>query len=201
MCKCKITKYLLNIKYLQLSNTMEIINEPIPGLWLLKPNVFADHRGHFYESYRADFFSNKGLDISFVQDNQSLSNRGIVRGLHFQAPPHAQDKLVRVVAGAVLDVVVDIRKDSPTYGKSYAVELTADNFLMLFIPKGFAHGFATLKDHTIFQYKCSDYYAPSADGGVLWSSPSLQINWGFDQPVLSQKDTLHPDFSNFTSPF
>jgi len=201
MCKCKITKYLLNIKYLQLSNTMEIINEPISGLWLLKPKVFADHRGHFYESYRADFFRQKGVEIDFVQDNQSLSNRGILRGLHFQSPPYAQDKLVRVVSGAVLDVVVDIRKQSPTYGQSYAVELTADNFLMLFIPKGFAHGFATLSDNTIFQYKCSDYYAPSAEGGILWNSPSLKIEWGMEAPVLSQKDTIHPDFSAFESPF
>ncbi|MEK0421373.1 MAG: dTDP-4-dehydrorhamnose 3,5-epimerase [Bacteroidetes bacterium] len=180
---------------------MEIIKEPIPGLWLLKPKVFADHRGHFYESYRADFFKQKGLNIDFVQDNQSLSNKGIVRGLHFQSPPHAQDKLVRVVAGAVLDVAVDIRKDSPTYGKSFAVELTADNFLMMFIPKGFAHGFATLTDNTIFQYKCSDYYAPAAEGGVLWNSPTLQIDWGIDNPILSDKDTKHPDFSEFVSPF
>ncbi|MFN4914558.1 MAG: dTDP-4-dehydrorhamnose 3,5-epimerase [Sphingomonadales bacterium] len=180
---------------------MEIIKEPMQGLWLLKPKVFADHRGHFYESYRADFFGKSGLNINFVQDNQSLSGKGIVRGLHFQAPPHAQDKLVRVVSGAVLDVVVDIRKQSPTYGKAFAVELTAENFLMLFIPKGFAHGFATLSDNTIFQYKCSDYYAPSAEGGILWSSPSLQINWGVDQPILSEKDKLHPDFSVFESPF
>lgn len=186
---------------MQLSNPMEIIKEPIPGLWLLKPKVFADHRGHFYESYRTDFFSQKGLDIDFVQDNQSLSNKGILRGLHFQAPPHAQDKLVRVVAGAVLDVVVDIRKDSPTYGKSFSAELTAENFLMMFIPKGFAHGFETLSDNTIFQYKCSDYYAPSAEGGILWNSPSLNINWGIDQPVLSEKDTKHPDFKDFVSPF
>jgi dTDP-4-dehydrorhamnose 3,5-epimerase len=180
---------------------MEIIQEPMPGLWLLKPRVFADHRGHFYESYRADFFRQAGLNIDFVQDNQSLSNKGIVRGLHYQAPPHAQDKLVRVVSGAVLDVVVDIRKQSPTFGKTFAVELTAENFLMLFIPKGFAHGFATLSDHTIFQYKCSDYYAPSAEGGILWNSSSLGIDWGFDNPVLSEKDTGHVDFEFFNSPF
>lgn len=180
---------------------MEIIQEPLPGLLLLKPKVFADHRGHFYESYRADFFATIGLDVNFVQDNQSLSNKGIVRGLHFQAPPRAQDKLVRVVAGAVLDVAVDIRKKSPTYGKIFAVELTAENFLMLFIPKGFAHGFATLEDQTIFQYKCSDYYAPDHEGGLLWNCPTLQIDWKTTEPVLSDKDKLHPDFTRFHSPF
>jgi dTDP-4-dehydrorhamnose 3,5-epimerase len=180
---------------------MEIIQEPLPGLLLLKPKVFADHRGHFYESYRADFFSKIGLDVGFVQDNQSLSNKGIVRGLHFQMPPRAQDKLVRVVAGAVLDVAVDIRKKSPTYGKVFAVELTAENFLMLFIPKGFAHGFATLEDQTIFQYKCSDYYAPDHEGGLLWNCPTLQIDWKTNEPVLSDKDKIHPDFTRFHSPF
>jgi dTDP-4-dehydrorhamnose 3,5-epimerase len=180
---------------------MEIIQEPLPGLLLLKPKVFADHRGHFYESYRADFFAKIGLDVSFVQDNQSLSNKGIVRGLHFQSPPRAQDKLVRVVAGAVLDVAVDIRKNSPTYGKVFAVELTAENFLMLFIPKGFAHGFATLEDQTIFQYKCSDYYAPDREGGLLWNCPTLQIDWKINEPVLSDKDKIHPDFTRFHSPF
>ena len=124
-----------------------------------------------------------------------------MRGLHFQSPPRAQDKLVRVVAGAVLDVAVDIRKNSPTYGKVFAVELTAENFLMLFIPKGFAHGFATLEDQTIFQYKCSDYYAPDHEGGLLWNCPTLQIDWKTTEPVLSDKDKIHPDFTRFHSPF
>ena len=124
-----------------------------------------------------------------------------MRGLHFQSPPRAQDKLVRVVAGAVLDVAVDIRKNSPTYGKVFAVELTAENFLMLFIPKGFAHGFATLEDQTIFQYKCSDYYAPDHEGGLLWNCPTLQIDWKTTEPVLSDKDKIHPDFTLFHSPF
>lgn len=180
---------------------MEIIQEPIPGLLVLKPKVYADSRGHFFESYREDFFSNAGLNYKFVQDNQSLSNKGIVRGLHFQKEPHAQGKLVRVVAGSVIDVAVDIRKSSPTYGKWFSIELNAVNFLCLFIPPGFAHGFATLQDETIFQYKCTDYYHPESEGGVLWNSPSLGIDWGFTDPILSEKDKKHPEFSEFVSPF
>lgn len=180
---------------------MEIIQEPLPGLLVLKPKVFADHRGHFFESFRSDFFTSHGIDADFVQDNQSLSNKGILRGLHFQRPPHAQDKLVRVVAGAVLDVVVDIRRSSPAYGRSFSIELTASNFLMVFIPKGYAHGFVTLEDATIFQYRCTDYYHPETEGGILWSSPSLNINWNTEDPVLSDKDKVHPDFSVFESPF
>ncbi|MBL7813182.1 MAG: dTDP-4-dehydrorhamnose 3,5-epimerase [Bacteroidetes bacterium] len=180
---------------------MEIIQEPLSGLFVIKPRVFADHRGHFFESFRHDFVEKLNLHAEFVQDNQSLSNSRIVRGLHFQAPPYAQDKLVRVVTGAVLDVVVDIRKSSPTYGRHFSIELTADNFLMVLIPKGFAHGFVTLQDQTIFQYKCTEYYHPEAEGGILWKSPSLNINWQVENPVLSAKDELHPEFSGFNSPF
>ena len=177
---------------------MEIIQEPLPGLLLLKPKVFADHRGHFYESYRADFFAKIGLDVSFVQDNQSLSNKGIVRGLHFQSPPRAQDKLVRVVAGAVLDVAVDIRKNSPTYGKVFAVELTAENFLMLFIPKGFAHGFATIED-AVFTYKCTNYYDKASEAGIIFNDPELNIDWGIENPLVSEKDLELPSLKQFLS--
>jgi dTDP-4-dehydrorhamnose 3,5-epimerase len=180
---------------------MEIISEPLPGLYVIKPKVFADARGHFFESYRHDVFQKLCPDVEFVQDNQSLSNKGILRGLHFQKPPHAQDKLVRVVAGSVLDVVLDIRKSSPTYGKSFSLEISAENFLMLLIPKGFAHGFLTLNDQTIFQYKCSDYYHPASEGGILWKSEGTGINWGVENPVLSDKDQIHPQFSDFISPF
>lgn len=180
---------------------MEIINEPLPGLYVLKPKVFADARGHFFESYRHDVLQKICPGIQFIQDNQSLSNKGILRGLHFQNPPHAQDKLVRVVSGSVLDVALDIRKSSPTYGQSFSIELSAVNFLMLLIPKGFAHGFLTLQDHTIFQYKCSDYYHPQAEGGILWKSAGTGINWEIENPVLSEKDKIHPDFKDFVSPF
>lgn len=180
---------------------MEIINEPLPGLYVIQPKVFADARGHFFESYRHDVFQQLCPGVEFVQDNQSLSNKGILRGLHFQKPPHAQDKLVRVVAGAVLDVALDIRKSSPTYGQSFSIELSASNFMMLLIPKGFAHGFLTLEDQTIFQYKCSDYYHPQSEGGILWKSEGAGIKWGVDEPLLSEKDKIHPEFKNFISPF
>lgn len=180
---------------------MEIIETGIKDLWLLKPKVFKDERGYFYESYNQLNFKNIGIDIAFTQDNQSLSNKDIVRGLHFQSPPHAQDKLVRVIKGAVLDVVVDIRKNSSTYGKHYAVELTEDNFLMLFIPKGFAHGFATIQDNTIFSYKCSDTYHPETEGGLQWNDREIGIEWGIANPILSEKDKKYEPFSLFVSPF
>ena len=137
---------------------MEVIKTPLQGLLVIEPKVFKDHRGYFYESYNAEAFKQAGIDAVFVQDNQSLSQKGILRGLHFQAPPHAQGKLVRVIKGAVLDVVVDIRKNSPTYGQHFSIELTEENFKMFWIPAGFAHGFVTLEDHTIFSYKCTDVY-------------------------------------------
>lgn len=180
---------------------MEVIKTPLEGLLVIEPKVFKDHRGYFYESYNAEAFKQAGIEAVFVQDNQSLSQKGILRGLHFQAPPHAQGKLVRVIKGAVLDVVVDIRKNSPTYGQHFSIELTEENFKMFWIPPGFAHGFVTLKDHTIFSYKCTDVYNKSAEGGLLWNDPELGINWGIEQPVLSEKDTLNPQLNNFNSPF
>lgn len=180
---------------------MEIIETPLSGLYVVKPKVFRDARGHFFESFRKDVFDRLGFHEDFIQDNQSLSNKGIVRGLHFQKPPFAQDKLVRVITGAVLDVVVDIRRSSPTYGQKYEIELSSENFTMLLIPKGFAHGFETLADNTIFTYKCSDYYHPESEGGVLWNSPSLGISWRTADPILSDKDKLHPVMADFVSPF
>jgi dTDP-4-dehydrorhamnose 3,5-epimerase len=200
-CKVKLQiPFQTNIKYTA-TYPMDIIETPLPGLLLIQPKVFADERGHFFESYRRDVMEKHSIVADFVQDNQSLSNKGIIRGMHFQIPPFAQDKLVRVIAGAVLDVVVDIRRSSPTYGKVFSVELSAENFTMLLIPKGFAHGFETLEDKTIFSYKCTDYYHPSAEGGIAWNSPSLQIPWRTSVPTLSQKDKNHLEFSQFESPF
>lgn len=180
---------------------MNIISTPISGLLVIEPKVFKDHRGYFYESYNATAFKEAGIDAVFVQDNQSLSQKGILRGLHFQAPPHAQGKLVRVIKGAVLDVVVDIRKTSSTYGQHYSIELTEENFKMFWIPEGFAHGFLTLKDDTIFSYKCTDVYNKASEGGLLWNDPDLNINWGITNPVLSEKDTQNPVLKDFKSPF
>ncbi len=180
---------------------MEIIETGFKDLLLLKPKVFKDPRGYFYESYNKAIFNNAGIAVEFTQDNQSLSNKNIVRGMHFQAPPHAQGKLVRVIKGAVQDVVVDIRKNSATYGQNYSVDLTEDNFLMLWIPPGFAHGFATLEDNTIFAYKCTDTYHPETEGGLAWDDRELNIKWQVNDPILSEKDTKYKPFSLFISPF
>lgn len=177
------------------------ISELLPNLLLIKPTIFEDHRGHFFENFREDVLSQFGVKDAFIQDNQSLSHRGILRGLHFQSNPYAQGKLVRVITGAVLDVALDIRRDSSTYGQFVAIELSAANKLMLYIPPGFAHGFATLQNDTIFTYKCSQYYHPLSEGGVLWNSPSLEIPWQLENPILSDKDSQLPDFSDFVSPF
>ncbi|MSP57991.1 MAG: dTDP-4-dehydrorhamnose 3,5-epimerase [Flavobacteriaceae bacterium] len=177
------------------------ISELLPNLLLIKPTIFEDHRGHFFENFREDVLSQFGVKDAFIQDNQSLSHRGILRGLHFQSNPYAQGKLVRVITGAVLDVALDIRRDSLTYGQFVAIELSAANKLMLYIPPGFAHGFATLQNDTIFTYKCSQYYHPLSEGGVLWNSPSLAIPWQLENPILSDKDSQLPDFSDFVSPF
>jgi dTDP-4-dehydrorhamnose 3,5-epimerase len=173
----------------------------LPGLLLIKPRVFEDHRGHFFESFRDDIFENYPQKVNFVQDNQSLSNKGILRGLHYQNPPFDQGKYVRVIKGAVLDVALDIRKESATYGHFVAVELSESNFNMMYVPPGFAHGFLTLQDNTIFAYKCTNYYNPQEEGGILWNSPELNIPWNIDNPTLSAKDTILPTFSDFISPF
>lgn len=167
---------------------MHIIETNIPGLLEIAPRVFGDHRGYFYESYNKEAFQNFGVNFEFVQDNQSLSSRGVLRGLHFQNPPFAQGKLVRVIQGSVLDVVVDIRKNSPTYGHHHKVLLSGENKLMFWIPPGFAHGFVTLEDDTIFSYKCTNVYNKESEGSVLWNDPALNIDWGIDKPQLSAKD-------------
>ena len=180
---------------------MEVTTTPIEGLLVIKPKVFYDARGYFFEPYNKLRYQELGIQAEFVQDNQSLSQLGAVRGLHFQAPPFEQGKLVRVVKGSVLDVVVDIRKHSPTYGKHYAVELTEENMLQFWIPPGFAHGFATLKDNTIFEYKCTNYYNKSSEGGILWNDSTLAIQWGVQEPIVSDKDQTLPEFTSFQSPF
>jgi dTDP-4-dehydrorhamnose 3,5-epimerase len=181
---------------------MNLISTDFEGLMIIEPRVFADSRGYFYESYNQAVFEKAGISVPFVQDNQSMSMKGAIRGLHFQKYPKAQAKLVRVTAGCVLDVVVDIRKDSPTFGKHLSIELSADNQKMLFIPVGFAHGFATLQDNTIFQYKCSDLYYPENEGGIRFNDPDLAIQWPeFDAVVVSEKDKLLPLWANFSSPF
>jgi dTDP-4-dehydrorhamnose 3,5-epimerase len=180
---------------------MEIERTFIDDLLIIRPKVFNDGRGYFYESWNKASFANAGITADFVQDNQSLSQKGVLRGLHFQNPPFAQAKLVRVIAGAVLDIAVDIRKNSPTYGKHYAIELSAENKTMFFIPEGFAHGFLTLEDNTIFAYKCAGYYNKASEDTLLWNDPDLNINWGEPAPLLSEKDLIGKVFKNFESQF
>lgn len=183
---------------------MKIINTEIDGLIILEPRIFGDNRGYFFESYNKQTFKEvTGYDIEFVQDNESKSCRDVVRGLHFQCPPFAQSKLVRVVKGAVLDVAVDIRKGSPTYGKHVAVELTEDNHRQFFLSKGFAHGFSVLSDEVVFQYKCDELYHPESEGAIAWNDPALGIDWRVDlsKVKLSDKDSHHGLLKDFDSPF
>lgn len=181
---------------------MDFVETAFEGLYLIKPKVFRDERGFFLEFYSQRPFSERSIDFNFVQDNHSLSvTRGVVRGLHFQRPPHAQAKLVRVTKGAAYDVVVDLRKKSPTFGKWDGFELSGENFRMLFIPRGFAHGFCTLADNTELMYKNDNFYTPSAEGGIRWDDPTLAIDWPVKQPVLSDRDRKLPLFSEFESPF
>ncbi|MGL4598943.1 MAG: dTDP-4-dehydrorhamnose 3,5-epimerase [Bacteroidia bacterium] len=180
---------------------LERIETPIAGLVILKPRIFNDGRGYFYESWNKQTFLQAGITQDFVQDNQSLSQQGVLRGLHFQKPPHAQAKLVRVIQGAVLDVAVDIRKHSPTYGQHVAVELTGENKTMFYIPEGFAHGFLTLQDDTIFAYKCSNYYNKASEESLLWNDPDLKIEWGIAAPLLSEKDLAGLPFQGYVTAF
>ena len=173
----------------------------LKGLYLIKPRVFEDERGYFFESFNQARFRENGLNLNFVQDNQSKSRKNVLRGLHFQNPPAAQGKLIQVIKGGVLDVAVDIRKASPTYGKHYAVELTESNKLMMYIPEGFAHGFLTLSNDTIFSYKCTDFYNPSLESGLLWNDPDLAIDWKILDPVLTEKDRNAKRFRDFDSQF
>ena len=182
---------------------MNVIDTDIKDVKIIEPRIFEDSRGYFFESYNDLEFINKVNYVDFVQDNESKSSYGVMRGLHFQKPPYAQAKLVRCVRGVVLDVAVDIREGSPTYGKHVAVELTENNHRQLFIPRGFAHGFAVLSDEAIFQYKCDGFYHPEADGGINILDESLGIDWKIpiDKAILSDKDTKHPMLKDFDSPF
>lgn len=183
---------------------INVIKTNIEGVLIVEPKVFGDARGYFLESFNAKEFAEKtGLNINFVQDNESMSTYGVMRGLHFQRPPYTQSKLVRCVKGAVLDVAVDIRKGSPTYGKHVAVELTEDNHRQFFVPRGFAHGFAVLSEIAVFQYKCDEFYHPEADGGISILDDSLGIDWKIptDKALLSDKDTKHVLLKDFDSPF
>ena len=180
---------------------MEIIKTSIEGLLIIKPDVFKDERGYFFESYNKERFANEGLMMNFVQDNESKSSKGVLRGLHFQKPPFAQGKLVRVVKGSVMDVAVDLRKDSPTYGKWESVVLTEENKLQFWIPEGFAHGFVTLEDNTIFNYKCTNVYNKESEGSILWNDPDINIEWYIESPILSEKDKISPYFKDFETPF
>lgn len=180
-----------------------IIKTHIEGPLILEPKVFEDARGYFFESYSKKVFDAEVAEVDFVQDNESCSTYGVIRGLHFQRPPYCQAKLVRCVKGKVLDVAVDIRKGSPTYGQHVAVELSEDNHRQFFIPHGFAHGFSVLSEVAVFQYKCDNYYHPEADGGISILDPTLDIDWRIDpsKAILSEKDKKHPVLGDFETPF
>ena len=182
---------------------MEVIKTAIEGVYIIEPKVFGDARGYFFESFSEREFKEKVGDIHFVQDNESMSKYGVMRGLHFQRPPYAQSKLVRCVKGKVIDVAVDIRKGSPTYGQHVATLLTEENHRQFFIPQGFAHGFAVLSESAVFQYKCDNFYHPDADGGISILEESLGIDWGLtmEEAILSEKDTKHMKLAEFDSPF
>lgn len=172
---------------------MEVIKTALEGVVIIEPRVFADARGYFFESFSQKEFEEKVCKTTFVQDNESKSSYGVLRGLHFQKPPFAQSKLVRVVQGAVLDVAVDIRKGSPTFGQHVAVELTAENHRQFFVPRGFAHGFVVLTEEVVFQYKCDNFYAPQSEGALAWDDPDLAIDWKVpaNKILLSEKDKVH----------
>lgn len=182
---------------------MEVIKTNIDGVFIIEPRVFSDARGYFFESFSQREFDQKVRKINFVQDNESKSSYGVMRGLHFQTPPFAQSKLVRCVRGRVLDVAVDIRRGSSTYGQHVAVELSEDNHRQFFIPRGFAHGFAVLSEEAVFQYKCDNFYHPEADGGISILDSSLGIDWRIptEHALMSEKDTTHPLLKDFESPF
>ena len=174
---------------------MKIRETDIKGLMVIEPRVFGDARGYFMESFSERKFRElTGLDVDFVQDNESRSSYGVVRGLHMQLPPNAQAKLVRVVSGRALDVAVDLREGSPTYGRHFAIELTGENHLQVYVPKGFAHGFAALSDEVVFQYKCDEYYAPDSEAAIIWNDPDLNIDWRLpaEDVIVSDKDKNHP---------
>jgi dTDP-4-dehydrorhamnose 3,5-epimerase len=181
---------------------MNIIPTSIPDLVLIEPRVFNDRRGYFLESFSQETYAQLGINLPFVQDNESCSELGAIRGLHFQAPPFEQGKLVRVIKGAVLDVAVDIRVGSPTYGQHVAVELNDRNKRIFWVPPGFAHGFQTLEQDTVFVYKCTGYYNKASEGGLMWNDQDLQVQWlPVDEPIISDKDQILSSFKDFQSPF
>ena len=182
---------------------MEVIKTNIEGVIIVEPRIFKDGRGYFFESFSQREFEEKVCKTTFVQDNESKSSYGVVRGLHFQKPPFAQSKLVRVIKGAVLDVAVDIRKDSPTFGQYVSVELTGENHRQFFIPRGFAHGFSVLSEEVIFQYKCDNFYSPQSEGAIAWNDPDLNIDWRIpaEKVVLSEKDSKHPRLKDWQNVF
>jgi dTDP-4-dehydrorhamnose 3,5-epimerase len=182
---------------------MPFIETGLPGLKIFEPKVFADSRGYFLETFNENTFKEAGIYSNFVQDNESQSQYGVVRGLHYQLDPHAQAKLVRVIVGEVLDVVIDIRKGSPTFGQSYSIILSGENKKQLYIPRGFAHGFSVLKDNTIFSYKCDNFYSKESEGGILLTDPALGIDWQIpaDKMILSDKDKNSPAFKDSLNNF
>ena len=180
---------------------MKVETYSILGPLLITPSIFEDERGHFFESFSKALFQQHGINSEFVQDNQSLSQKGTLRGLHFQAPPFDQGKLVRVSRGRVIDIIVDIRKSSPTYGQNITVELSDKNKQQLWVPPGFAHGFSVIEDNTIFQYKCTQYYNKASEGGVIYNDNTLALDWKIENPIVSEKDLILPAFKNFNSPF
>lgn len=180
---------------------MEVIETFIKGLYVLQPKVFYDERGYFFESYNKNAFESIGISHPFIQDNESKSSKNVLRGLHFQAPPFEQGKLVRVIKGRVLDVAVDIRKKSKTYGKYYSIELSEDNKKMFWIPPGFAHGFVSLEENTIFSYKCTNVYHKQSEGAIIWNDPTIKIDWTVKNPLVSEKDALAEPFNLLNSPF
>lgn len=180
---------------------MDVQKIDIAGPLVIVPKVFGDDRGYFFESYSEELFREAGLNLHFCQDNQSKSRKGTLRGLHFQAPPYSQGKLVRVVHGSVLDVIVDIRRSSQTFGEHFAIELNDREHKMLWVPPGFAHGFLTLEDDTVFSYKCTQFYHPASEGAIRWNDPDLGINWGTSEVLISEKDAVAPLFNQFKTPF
>ena len=182
---------------------MPFINTDFPGLLIFEPKVFEDSRGYFYESYNANVCKEAGIEINFVQDNQAKSSYGVIRGLHYQINPHAQTKFIRVLNGAILDVVADLRQGSPTYGKTYSIELSAENRLQLLVPKGFAHGYSVLSATSEVFYKCDTFYNKSAEAGIMYNDPALEIDWQIPagQEIISEKDLLHPSFGGCNNNF
>lgn len=187
----------------QYDRIMNVIETKIDGVVIIEPRLFTDDRGYFFESYSQRDFNKQVQTVEFCQDNESKSSYGVLRGLHFQRPPYAQSKLVRVIRGAVLDVAVDIRKGSPTYGQWVSCEMTEDNHRQFFIPRGFAHGFSVLSETAVFQYKCDNFYHPEAEGALVFDDPQLAIDWQIpaDRIVLSEKDKHHPLLKDLDSPF